>query len=54
MRLNPVSKTPLVSSGLNLPRVNAFLTLSIWGGILIPAMAVNHWSRTYQLSRRGE
>ena len=54
MRLNPVSKTLLVSSGLNLPRVNAFLTLSIWGGILIPAMAVNHWSRTYQLRRRGE
>ena len=35
----------IVSSGLNLLRVSAFLTIAIWGLILIIVMAINHLGR---------
>jgi len=38
----------LVSSGLNLLRVSAFLTIAIWGLILILVMVVNHLTARYQ------
>jgi len=42
----------IVSSGLNLLRVSNFLTIAIWGGILILVMAVNYLSEQYQQKRR--
>ena len=41
----------VVSNGLNLLRVNNFLTIAIWGIILIPVMAANHLSEKAQLKR---
>lgn len=41
----------IVSSGLNLLRVSNFLTLAIWGIILILVMVVNHLTRQYQERR---
>lgn len=38
----------LVSSGLNLLNVNPFLTIAIWGMILILVMVVNYLSARYQ------
>ena len=41
----------VVSNGLNLLRVNNFLTIAIWGIILILVMAANHLSKKAQLKR---
>ena len=41
----------VVSNGLNLLRVNNFLTIAIWGFILILVMVVNYLSREYQKMR---
>lgn len=41
----------IVSSGLNLLRVSNFLTLALWGIILILVMIVNHLTRQYQERR---
>lgn len=41
----------LVSSGLNLLRVNNFLTIAIWGMILILAMVVNYLNTSYNEKR---
>jgi simple sugar transport system permease protein len=38
----------LVSSGLNLLNVNPFLTIAIWGMILILVMVVNYLSARYR------
>ena len=38
----------IVSSGLNLLRVSAFLTIAIWGLIIILVMVVNHLSTRMQ------
>lgn len=42
----------VVSSGLNLLGVSSFLTIAIWGMILISVMVVNHLTRRYQERRR--
>jgi simple sugar transport system permease protein len=42
----------LVSSGLNLLRVSNFLTIAIWGIILIGVMAVNHLSEQVRQKRQ--
>lgn len=42
----------VVSSGLNLLGVSSFLTIAIWGMILISVMVVNHLTRRYQEKRR--
>jgi simple sugar transport system permease protein len=42
----------LVSSGLNLLRVSAFLTIAIWGLILILVMVVNYLTARYQERKR--
>lgn len=41
----------VVSNGLNLLRVNNFLTIAIWGFILILVMVVNYFSKEYQKTR---
>jgi len=41
----------VVSNGLNLLRVNNFLTIAIWGFILILVMVVNYLSKEYQKMR---
>lgn len=43
----------IVSNGLNLLRVNNFLTLAIWGMILILVMVANYYSAQYQQKRRA-
>ncbi len=40
-----------VCNGLNLLRVNNFLTIAIWGIILILVMVVNHLSKQFQKTR---
>lgn len=42
----------IVSSGLNLLRVSAFLTIAIWGAILILVMIIGHLSARFQGKRR--
>lgn len=42
----------IVSSGLNLLRVSNFLTLAIWGIILILVMVINYVSTQYQQRRK--
>lgn len=42
----------LVSNGLNLLRVNNFLTIAIWGIILIGVMVANFYRSQYQQKRR--
>ncbi len=42
----------IVSSGLNLLRVSAFLTIAIWGAILILVMIIGHLSTRFQEKRR--
>lgn len=42
----------IVSSGLNLLRVSNFLTLAIWGIILILVMVINYFNDLYQQRRR--
>jgi simple sugar transport system permease protein len=44
----------LVSSGLNLLGVNTFLTIAIWGMILILVMVVNHLTVRFQERRYRE
>ncbi len=41
-----------VSSGLNLLRVSNFLTIAIWGIILIVVMMINYLSEQYQMKRQ--
>jgi len=41
----------VVSNGLNLMRVNNFLTIAIWGIILILVMVANYLSKKYQQKR---
>ena len=41
-----------VSSGLNLLRVSNFLTIAIWGLILVLVMVVNHLAREFQQKRQ--
>ena len=41
----------VVSNGLNLLRVNNFLTIAIWGIILILVMIANYLSKQYQLKK---
>jgi simple sugar transport system permease protein len=41
-----------VSSGLNLLRVSNFLTIAIWGMILILVMVINYFSQQYQQRRQ--
>jgi len=41
-----------ISSGLNLLRVSNFLTLAIWGAILILVMVGNYLNEQYQLKRQ--
>ncbi len=41
-----------VSSGLNLLRVSNFLTIAIWGIILILVMVINYLSEQYQMKRQ--
>lgn len=41
-----------VSSGLNLLGVSSFLTIAIWGGILILVMVVNYLTAQYQQRRQ--
>lgn len=41
-----------VSSGLNLLGISAFLTIAIWGGILILVMVVNYLTAQYQQRRQ--
>lgn len=43
----------VVSSGLNLLGVSNFLTLAIWGIILIGVMAINHFSEQIRQRRRA-
>jgi simple sugar transport system permease protein len=43
----------VVSSGLNLLGVSNFLTLAIWGVILIGVMAINHFSEQIRQRRRA-
>jgi simple sugar transport system permease protein len=40
-----------VSSGLNLMRVNNFLTIAIWGSILIMVMVIKYLTDQYQKRR---
>jgi simple sugar transport system permease protein len=42
----------MVSSGLNLLRVSSFMTIAIWGIILILVMVVNYLTAKYQEKRR--
>jgi ribose/xylose/arabinose/galactoside ABC-type transport system permease subunit len=42
----------VVSSGLNLLGVSNFLTIAIWGIILVGVMAINHFSEQVRLRRR--
>jgi simple sugar transport system permease protein len=42
----------IVSSGLNLMRVSNFLTIAIWGIILIGVMAINYLSERYRQRRQ--
>ena len=42
----------IVSSGLNLLRVSNFLTIAIWGVILIAVMVINYVSQQYQQRRQ--
>lgn len=42
----------VVSNGLNLLRVNNFLTIAIWGIILILVMVANYFSKQYQQKKR--
>jgi simple sugar transport system permease protein len=42
----------MVSSGLNLLRVSSFMTIAIWGIILILVMVVNYLTEKYQEKRR--
>jgi simple sugar transport system permease protein len=42
----------VVSNGLNLLRVNNFLTIAIWGIILILVMVANYLSKQHQQKRR--
>ncbi|MEW5961097.1 MAG: ABC transporter permease, partial [Chloroflexota bacterium] len=42
----------IVSSGLNLLRVSNFLTIAIWGVILILVMVINYLSEQYQQRRQ--
>jgi simple sugar transport system permease protein len=42
----------IVSSGLNLLRVSNFLTIAMWGLILIGVMAVNHLGELYRQRRQ--
>jgi len=42
----------LVSSGLNLMGVNTFLTIAMWGAILIGVMVINSLNERYQLLAR--
>ena len=42
----------IVSSGLNLFGVSAFLTIAIWGMIIILVMVVNHLAAYYQTKRQ--
>jgi len=42
----------VVSNGLNLMRVNNFLTIAIWGIILIVVMIANYLNNQYQQNRR--
>ena len=42
----------VVSNGLNLLRVNNFLTIAIWGIILILVMVANYLSKQYQQKKR--
>lgn len=42
----------IVSSGLNLLRVSNFLTIAIWGMILILVMVINYFSQQYQQRRQ--
>jgi len=43
----------VVSNGLNLMRVNNFLTIAIWGIILIVVMIANYLNNQYQQKRRN-
>lgn len=42
----------IVSSGLNLLRVSAFLAIAIWGAILILVMIIGHLTARFQEQRR--
>jgi len=42
----------IVSSGLNLLRVSNFLTIAMWGLILIGVMAINHLGELYRQRRQ--
>jgi len=42
----------VVSSGLNLLQVSAFMTIAIWGAILILVMVVGHLSARFQEKKR--
>jgi ribose/xylose/arabinose/galactoside ABC-type transport system permease subunit len=42
----------VVSNGLNLLRVNNFLTIAIWGIILLLVMIANYYRNQYQQKRR--
>jgi simple sugar transport system permease protein len=42
----------IVSNGLNLLRVNNFLTIAIWGIILLLVMIANYYRNQYQQKRR--
>jgi simple sugar transport system permease protein len=43
----------LVSSGLNLLGVSAFLTIAVWGAIIILVMGVNTLSSRHRIARRS-
>jgi len=43
----------LVSSGLNLLGISAFLTIAVWGGIIILVMGVNTLSSRHRIARRS-
>ncbi len=42
----------IISSGLNLLGISAFLTIALWGIVLILVMAVNHLAARYQERRQ--
>jgi simple sugar transport system permease protein len=43
----------IVSSGFNLLRISSFMTIAIWGIIIIVVMVVNFISTTVQERRRA-
>ena len=42
----------LIGSGLNLMLVDPYLTIAVWGMIMILAMAANYFGQKYRMQKR--